>query len=282
MTRILVAVAVVLGLASAVEAKPVCAYSPAGMPAWVNCGMLSADASDADVAAALARSRASNFAWVLQLGHHIPATTLAEEVAAPVRARFERLGLWPYVVAVTWGEEWHERCLVGEFADLGLTPWHPSCGPVVEAWLGRQQAQVRAVTGKPVIWITGMVSASRPVPAASDFVGIDLYPVDGQSFASLAPDLLANETATSLPLIIIPRWFQMTGQFQGPGWALMSAPPDPAWMDGYAAILARPRWVAMIGFLGASRPYAELVGLVDLPGTLAAVESSLRSRGIIR
>ena len=96
--------------------------------------------------------------------------------------------------------------------------------------------------------------------------------------AAVGPALLAAERHTALPLFVIPRWFRTSGPAQGLGWSWMSAPPSRETLEGYAQILARPRWIAMVGFTGRSRPWADLVGLMDMPATLAAVEQIVRGQ----
>lgn len=275
--RACVCVAIVAGLASdgLAQVKPIGAFEAGGAPGWVTFGALNAGASDAELQAAAERSRATGFQWVLQIGYGIPAEVEAGEVAAVARRRAELSGLWPYVIAVTYGEEWHERCLAGEFAYVGLTAGHPECGVQVVAWMSRQHQAVKAATGRPVVWITGVVHPTRAVPAFTDYVAVDYYPQDGQGFDAVAPVFLNAERYTDLPLVLIPRWFKTTGPKQGPHWQQASQDPRVEWMYQYAAILRRPRWVAMWGFLGADRPHADLVGLWSMPTVRAAVAQSL-------
>lgn len=275
--RVVVCVAVLaLGASECLaQPKPIGAFSPDGAPAWVTFGGLNAGASDAELRAAAGRSRATGFQWVLQIGYGVPAETDAGGVAALARSRAEAAGVWPYVLAVTYGEEWHERCLAGEFAYLGLTAWHPECGSQVVAWMSRQHEAVKAATDRPVVWITGVVHPTRAVPAFTDYVAVDSYPQDGQGFDAVSPVFLDAERYTALPLVIIPRWFKATGPKQGPHWQQGSQDPRVEWMDQYAALLRRPRWVAMWGFLGADRPQADLVGLWSMPAVRAAVAHSL-------
>lgn len=145
--------------------------------------------------------------------------------------------------------------------------------------LGLQHARARAATGKPVIWVTTAVHVTRPVPANTDYVALDPYPRDGTRFADVAePILLHAEVATHLPLVLIPRWFSTAGPFQGDEWRTFASAPTQDMVDGYARIFARPRWVAMVGFLWQSRPTADLVGLADMPHVRAMVERALRLR----
>lgn len=276
--KLFACVLVLVASSAFAQTKPIGAYSPDGTPAWITFGTISGDESDAAFLAAAARSRATGFAWIVQLGFAASPVQPAAEIAAFVRARLERTGLWPYVVAVAYGEEWHERCLQGEFSRFGLTAWHPSCGSVVEAWMGLQHQAVKAQMGKPVIWVTGMVHPSRPVPAFTDYVAIDYYPADGQDFAAIVPVYAMAEQYTTLPIIAIARWFKSTGPFQGPLWQLSASEPPAAWAQAYAELLTHPRVAALLGFLWASRPHAELVGLADMPSQLAAVKQALGVR----
>lgn len=238
--------------------------------------MLDASAPYAELIAAAERSRLTGFTWVLQIGHHEPAEAPAGPIAALARTRAEAAGLWPYVIGVTYGEEWHERCRAGKFAYLGLTEGHPACGSIVYDYLSRQIAAVDAVTGGlPVLWITHLVYPGAPVPVGVDYVGLDPYPVDGESWQDFEPLLLISEHWTPLPLVLVPRWFRATGPFQGEDWRKAKRPVSAEIIDGYARFAARPSVVAVLGFLWASRPYADLVGLADLPSTRAAVARSL-------
>lgn len=258
------------------QPKPVGAYSPEGAPAWVTFGTIPSWADDAAVRRAVAQSAATGFKWIVQFGFDVSADTSVSAVAPAQKARLERLGLWPHVVAVDWSEEWYERCLGGEFFERFHIPaGSPLCGPAIESWLGAQHASLKRITGKPVIWVTGMVVPGRLVPANTDYVAVDYYPQDGQPIEAIAPVVLAAEQHTTLPLIIVARWFRNTGPYQGPSWNSGDEEPPASWADGYATVLARPRWFAMIGFLWNSRPWAELVGLADMPTFQAAVKRSL-------
>lgn len=285
MTRMLLGLLAGLVLATAAEAnKPVCAFSSDGAPAWVTCGTISGDASDAQLEAAAARSRASGFRWVVQIGYYAHPLDHAGDVSAAVRARFDRFDLWRFVEATSYGEEWHEQCLGGAFfyAPMWIPAWSPACGALVEQWLGVQHARMRAVTGKPVLWITGMVAPGRLVPASTDLVAVDYYPQDGQPFAAIEPVFVQSAQYTDLPLALVMRWFRNTGPYQGPAWHAASAAPLDEWAAGYARLATHPRVFALFGFLWQSRPWAQLVGLADMPATRAAVETALRARGIIR
>lgn len=271
-----VVVWLLLVASASAQTKPIGAFSADGAPAWMSFGWICGDCqNDAQVAAAVARSRATGFLWVVQMGYHAHPVRPAEEVGAEVRARLERLGLWPYVAAVNYQEEVYEQWRGGVFTPFGLPPDHPHGVPVLHAWWGRQHTHLRAVTARPIVWITHTVY-QQPVPQSTDFVALDPYLRDGEPFSTIEPFLLHAETATSLPLVLIPRWFRSVGPAQGPGWEGGSAPPSAEAIDGYARILARPRWFAMAGFLWQSRPWADLVGLADMPDTLAAVERSLK------
>ncbi len=261
---------------SAQLAKPVGAYSAEGAPGWIGFGMLDGAASDAEFLAAAERSRRTGFRWVVQVGAHEPVEVPAEGVALVVRDKLARAGLGPYMLGSSYGEEWHERCLQGEFAYLGLTAHHPECGVQVYQWFSQQHARMKAVLGLPVFWVTSLVHPTRPVPTSTDFVGIDFYPQDGQRWDAVVPVLLGAEQYTTLPLVRIERGFSSTGPKQGPLWGLSQAPPDPAWLTAAVAFVQqRPRWVALLCFLWQSRPTADLRGLVELPEARAALERAV-------
>lgn len=272
----LIVVAAVMAATVAYAQKPVGAYSPLGSPAWISFGPIGALATDDEIAQAVAQSQARGFKWIVQFGYEVAADTPVALVVPAQKARLERLGLWPHVVAVDWNEEWYERCLGGEFFDRFHIPeGSPLCGPAIASWLGTQHASLKQITGKPVIWVTGMVAPGRLVPANTDYVAVDYYPQDGQPIDVIAPAVLMAEQYTTLPLVIIARWFRNTGPFQGPSWDRGDEEPPASWADGYATVLARPRWFAMLGFLWNSRPWAQLVGLADMPTFQAAVKRSL-------
>lgn len=255
-------------------AKPVGAYGPQGAPGWVTFGTLASSVGAAELEAARARSVATGFAWIVQAGFDVAPHVYAEGPAREMRARFEAAGLWPHVIAVTWGEEWYERCHGGEFAAAyGVAG--PTCASGVYDWMSAQHEALARVTAKPVLWVTHVADRQwRRVPSHTSYVAVDAYPADGQPWADHLPTLLHSEGGTDLPLVVVPRWFRTTGPAQGAGWAATSAAPT-AWAEGYAALLRRPRWVAMLGFLWASRPWADLTGLADMPDTRAAVERAL-------
>ena len=256
------------------QIKPVGAFSPDGAPAWVTFGALSGDAGYDDMVQAAERSRATGFRWVLQLGFSALPTAPAEEAAYWAVYRAKDAGLWPYVIAVTYGEEWYENFYADAFAVYGFPLTRPDGPEQIRAWMSRQHCALR-VYGKPIVWVTGVVNAVRAVPDCTDVVAVDAYVPDGSTFSLIEPILAEAETATTLPLVLIPRWFQMTGPRQGSAWHQMASEPTKETVDGYARWLARPRWTALWGFLWASRPGADLVGLADLPNVRRWVEQSL-------
>ena len=271
--QVICALLIVLGSVSAAHAKPVCAFSPQDAPAWIACGSLSAYASEAEMRTAAKRSRDTGFTWVLQIGHWERPDAPAYHVALAAKARAEAAGLWPYVVAVTYSEEWHERCFYGEFAAYGLTANHPACPAQVYGWMSQQHAAVKAATDKPIVWVTHFVHPTRPVPQHTDYVALNPYPVDGQGFEFVEWLIEISVDSTELPLVLVPRWFKTTGPAQGPRWE--DASRDPVVFDGYARWLQHPRVVALWGFLWASRPEADLVGMADMPEARRALERSL-------
>lgn len=274
--RALLLVVAVASAASAQPVKPVGAFSPEGAPSWVSFGGLPDWATDAEVGAAVTRC-GSGFRWILQMGYALDPHEPVRDHAVGVKARMDRLGLSPCIVATTVGEEWYERFQHGHFAAYGLprpvtdAEWTAGVG-LIHAWRGMQHADVRAVTGWPVIWLTNVANNDpvfgarwwRPVPAFTDYVAIDAYVWRGQTFdADVLPILRHAERTIPQPLVMIPQWVAMPG-FEA---------PEPA---RYAEVfLGSPRWVASWGFLWASRPWQGLVGLADLPGERLALERAL-------
>ncbi|MEZ5421122.1 MAG: hypothetical protein R2708_27810 [Vicinamibacterales bacterium] len=264
--------------------KLVGAYSPQGAPSWVTCGTIASFASDHELAAAAARSRATGFQWVLQVGFDVDPTRAAGPVAAAARARCEAAGLWPHVVAVIYGEEWLEKLHGGAFRGYGL-PMGTDAEVLdsvntVRRWMGEQHKAVRLATLKPVVWVTNRAETSmeagvrawRPIPDWTSAVALDAYVWDGQTFRDdVAPVLARAETTTDLPLVLIPQWFRGTGP-QHRAWLTGPSASD---VESYTAWFRRDRWVAMLGFLWASRPWQDLRGLEDMPDLRTAVERSL-------
>lgn len=279
MTRLLTCVLVtLLAAAPAAQPKPVGAFSPDGAPAWVTFGSLADWESDAVLASARARCLSTGFRWIVHVGYAESPVLPIGPHAERVKARFDAAGLSPCVVGMTIGEEWYEHWEAGSFARYGLPAGVAEADAVsiIHHWLGRQQRAAFAATGWPAIWVSSWVHTSRPVPDGTQYVALDAYRNDGETWAaSVARRIADAEAATSLPLVLIPRWFRSTGPAQGRGWRQA---PTAADMDAYAAVLRRPRWVAMWGFLWQSRPGADLVGLADMPDARVWVERSLGVR----
>lgn len=249
--------------------KPLGGYiGHAAPPHWMSIGML-------DPAQPLPPQPRPGFGWVVQIGFHESPLEPAGRIAARAKATLDAAGRWGDVLAFVYGEEWFERFDAGAFAPFGLPAGHPEGVAILRDYLGRQHAQIVEVTGKPVLWVTHRVTPERQPPACTAFVGIDAYPVDGQRFEDFAPLLLETERHAQHPLVSIARWYRATGDVQGSRWREMSAAPTANWAEGYAWLLARPQWVALIGFVWASRPAGHLVGLQDMPEARAAVERAL-------
>lgn len=250
--------------------KAIGLYGPGpNPPAWASFGML-ADFGDFESAKRLSDER--GFLWVLQMGHAEPVERPISAHAARIKARLESSGLRPYVIAVTVREEWYEHWRAGEFADKGLPPNAPWGVSVIRDWAGRQHKAVKDVLGLPVVWVTtaandnAALSPHQPIPAGVDVVAIDAYVPKGGSFAAhVAPVLEHAERATALPLVLVAQWFHAHGY----------AKPKASDVAAYLAWLARPRWVALLGFTGRSRPWAGITGLADLPDLRAAVDDSM-------
>lgn len=237
--------------------KPIGAYGVGpGLPPWVSFGML-------DPVRPLP-ARRPGFGWVVQIGFHEHPLEPAGVIATRARARLIEAGLWDDVWAFVYGEEWYERLAGGEFAGYGL---HDVAAhrQIVRDYLSEQQRQIAEVTGKPLVWVTTVVTPERQPPAHTGWVAVDLYPLDGDSPSRLDPAYALTEASTALPLVAMPRWFRNTTATQGAEWRARSAVPTREMHAWYAALLQRPRWVAALGFLWQSRPSAGLVGLQDMP-----------------
>lgn len=258
------------------QPKPVGAFSSEGAPSWISFGSLAGWSSYEDMVKAAERSRTTGFRWVLQMGFGVSPIIPSEQAIAADVARAKASGLWPYVIGLTYNEEWYERFYAGEFAPYGFPASRPDGIVQIHAWMSRQHCALGAATGKPVVWLTGVVTRSHPVPSCTDVVAVEAYVPDGSTFDQFArPVVLEAEATTTLPLVLVTRWFQMIGPKQGPFWHQASAQPTKDTIDGYAAVLNRPQWIAMWGFLWASRPSSDALGLADLPNVRKWVEQSL-------
>lgn len=264
--------AAVLSLASVADAqtKPMglydCGHNP---PAWVSVCTIADTEPDENFIAARRLSERRGIVWLLQLGYHEDPRTAIGPHAARVRDRLLATGLRPHMVAQSVGEEWYEHWKTGTFARFGLNSDNPAGMFIIRDWLGRQHLAAKAVLGLPVVWITGAVHAWHPVPPNTDLVALDPYVTPGETFATaVAPVLAVSEQSTHLPLVLIAQWFHAEGY----------ARPRAEDVAAYLAWLARPRWVALLGFTGRSRPWAGIVGLADLPDIQTAVEQIVRGQ----
>lgn len=241
----------------------------------MQCGSIYIGYSDQELQNAARLSERTGFKWILQLGHHEDPRVPAEQLLPGMLAKLDRTGLRPHIIALSWGEEWNERCLIGEFLPLGISP--SMCYDVVYAWLGRQNGEVKKVfPGVPTLWVTHLVDPQRRVPENIDLIALDPYPSDHQTFAQFEPLLLMSAHYARKPLVLIPRWFRVTGPFQGPQWRDFANEPSRDMIDGYWRWLQRGDVVGMWGFLWGSRPTADLIGLVDMPNVRAYVEQKFR------
>jgi hypothetical protein len=263
--QVLLTLVLVLFTTAQAEAgpKPVCFYSSIGAPADVICGSIGDMASDQAIEDAYQRSVTTGFRWILQMGDSDDPTIPAEKIALRDLKRFWKL--MPYIEAVTYGQEWYEQCTAGVYSRYGLTPDNPLRNFIIYTWLGMQHAAVKKVMNRPVIWITTAVYSEQPVPLNTDIVSVDIYVQDGETTDWAEFVLRYAEIATDLPLVVTPRFFKNTGPKQGPGWTLASQDPTKEMVDMYLRIFMRKRYIAMWAFLWQSRPYADLVGLEDMP-----------------
>lgn len=262
--------------------KPVGVYDPGPQPPdWVRVATIADIDSDEWFVEARQMSERRGILWVLLLGYHQSPAEMIGPHAATVRARLERTGLRPYVIAMSLGEEWYEQWTHGFFTSHGLPPSAPNGVDVIHHWLGRQHAAARVELPLPVLWVTTIANNDRasattaipyrPVPAHTDFVGVDAYVLDGGTFESQPrPILETAERTVSQPLVLIPQWFKGTdpdtGFYHGP--RVEDAAQYVAWF------CARPRWVAMLGYTWQNRLPGGY-GLAGMPEIRAAVERAL-------
>lgn len=259
--------------------------TPGNRPRWASFGHL-AEWDDYDAAAQY--SRASGCRWVLVVHHGGPGPML--EHAREIRARADRAGLSPFVLAWTYREEWYEHYRHGLMDDSPIVAGlnrHDAADEVagvdrLAAHLGESHDAMRAAwPGLAVAWIAALVNNSRaygpryyaPVPAGVDVIVLDPYATTGtgQTFESWPGVVIAHAVATTAhPIAIVPQWFAAPG-------TSLATPPDAA--AQYFGWLRHPRVIALWGFTWASRREAALVGLQDLPALLASVESWIRREG---
>ncbi len=245
--------------------KPIGFYSP-GMgpsPAGVQFGPIGDMASDQTIEEAYQKSVTTGFLWILQLGYSDSPLTSATEIGERGRRRFQKLDQW--IVGVALGEEHHEHFRANDYARFGFPSNFPNGVELVRLWFGIQHYRLKQVFHKPVIWITNAVYWDQPVPDNTDIVAIDAYSADGEDLSWVILRLLYAEYATPHPLVFIMRTFQTVGPKQGIGWQMMSQEPTREVIDLGFQILKRDRYIALLPFLWESRPYADLVGLKDMP-----------------
>jgi hypothetical protein len=259
-------------------AKPLGVFDPGpDPPAWASLGVIHDILTDAELTQCLRLSHERGMKWILFLGGRVPHNVPIGPHAAQVRARFEALGLMPWVVAYMYHEEWYEHFLEGTFTRYGYPPDYPNGIELVCGWVGRQHKAATAELGVPAVWVTNMVNTDpslgrghyRPVPAHTQYVAIDAYVGPGRPFDSIVPVLAHAETTTPLPLILIPQWFRFPSV---PFFARGASVED---MEQFMLWLDRPRWVAAIGYTWSSGGHvgAEMIGLDQLPALRAVVES---------
>lgn len=265
--RVALAVVCLFMVCAPAGAKPLglydCGHTP---PSWVAVCTIADTEPDRNFVDARMLSERRGIVWLLQLGYHEDPRLPIGPHAARILDRLDATGLRPYVAAVSVGEEWYEHWQAGTFARLGLTSDNMAGMPIIHDWLGKQHLAAKTVLGVPVVWITGSVNALRPVPAHTDLVALDPYVTPGHAFTTaVAPVLAVAEQSTPLPLVLIAQWFHAEGY----------AKPKAEDVAQYLAWLARPRWVALLGFTGRSRPWAGITGLADLPDLRAAVDDAV-------
>lgn len=245
------------------QTKPLGVFDPGNRPpVWASFGTISDTVSDDRFREAAQLSEATGFKWLLQLGYWEHPITPIGPHAGRVLDRLRDTGLLPHVVALSVGEEWYEQWLSGEFTRYGLTPENPAGTAIIHHWMGLQHAAAKMALGVPAVWITNAVHPSlRPIPANTDVVAIDAYVWHGAFETHVEPIYRLAEQTTTLPLVMIPQWFE------GHGF------PRPRSSDvaKYFEWLKRPQWIALLGFTWRTRPNG-LGGLEDMPEILAEIE----------
>jgi hypothetical protein len=245
--------------------KPIGLYSP-GMtpsPAGVMFGPIGDTVSDQTIEEAYQKSITTGFKWILQVGYYDHPLTSATLIGERDKKKFQKL--MPHIAATVFSEEWYEHFRANNFARFGFPSDTPNGIELIRIWLGIQHARLKLAMGKPVIWITTAVYWLQPVPDNTDYVAIDAYSADDEDLSFVRLRLEYAEVATDLPLIFIMRTFKTTGPKQGPNWQAFSQEPSTKIVDLAFEILKRDRYVALLPFLWESRPYADLVGLKDMP-----------------
>jgi hypothetical protein len=267
--RGVLALAFVFLAATAHAQKPIglfdCGDTP---PTWATFCTIPDWASSDQMASARELSEMRGTKWLLQVGYNLDPRTPIGPHAAVIRQKFDAAGLLPHLAGMTIGEEWYEHCLAGSFAGIGV-PAGPHCIGIVHYWLGVQQGAAKAALPLPVVWITTAASGptgARPVPPHSDLVALDPYIPEGGTFdAYVEPFLAYAEAHVSQPLVIIPQWFAQEGYES----------PSAEHAKRYAAWLARPKFVALLGFTWQDRPWVSMRGLAGLPALRRSVEQAL-------
>lgn len=268
-------------LASGAQAAPLGLFGTACITApWATFGSV---AEWDDFAAAAQCSRATGKRWVVQLYGPDAATDLRAHVTA-VHQQAVAAGLAPYVLAVTYREEWFESLR------HGLLRTHPVFGvyePDSLAGIAAIRDHLTAAhaaiherwPGVPVGWITTFVNPSRaygdalfaPLPGGVDVLVLDPYATATQTFDDWPGLVFAHAVnVTTLPIAVVPQWFAAPGT---------TFAPRPDLTAGYAQWLRHPRVVAGWGFAWAGG--AGLLGLQDLPALRASIETAFRAAALI-
>lgn len=227
-----------------------------------------------DFAQAAEDSRLTGVRWVLQI--MTPHSQPLADVMPDLLARLESSGLRPYILAVTYREEWYGAWKSGELQIPGLDRANLSHWPIaaqaIAGWCGQQHAEIRkALPGVPVLWLDGYVNDDlsfggqwyQPVPAGVDALALEAYVPAGGSWAQDVEVFLDHAVSTrEEPIVLVAQGFQD----EKPGGMWSDGPTEESireterWMDHDRVIGA---WV----FTWASR--TGCIGLADLPARVA-------------
>lgn len=282
MRLFLALVGLLLATVAEAQIKPVGVFNAIDhldtLPPWVTVGYL-VDNDEARFDVAARHSKRTGFQWILAV-YGLPVDDPIGAHGAMLKARIDAVGLAPYVIGVTYGEEWYARLRAGHFAPAlpyATEAQQRASVEVVRSWVGRQQGALRAALGVPVLYLDNLVNNSptqfgaywyAPVPPNTDVVAIDAYARCGQTFAgSVAPVYAHAFATTTLPIVSVPQWFYTTV-----GSPFDCGPPADA-EAGYTALFQHPRVIGVLGFDFVSRSFMQ--GWGDVPILRQQVERSM-------
>lgn len=248
MKKIVYVLLLVLSLAvpSYAQTKPYGAFDVGerceNVPSWITFSGLPNYYTQEQFNRAARCSRERGMLWVLKFGFDSVDPVLSRAIAA--KAKMDRAGLTPYVIAVQFNEEWYGQAMTGVWGppSYELMDW-------IAAFGGEQQRVLKQVFGLPSIYIDAFVNSNRiyglegyrPLPPHTDLFGIETYVPNGGTWEqNVQPYVDYTIATTTQPIVLI-------GQtFKHPTWWGDTLSNGPSKRDGqkFKELLQHPRMIA--------------------------------------